>query len=217
MHIIEAQQGYTAEETSGWICSWITQDRCKTSGHRSTSLIPKRAACLSKHTLLIKSSMSWRKRLITVDTITSRNTLNSQLDKSLELAAVTPLPECSLPRPAFQPFADTHSHFILWLSTSQNARAELLGEKGQIPPLGVLHAEADPAPLCAPAALPKAHGREQDRFGTSRFSILSLGLYWTQNSHWKPSQNHWLLPRFYSMASLNCSKPQVQKDFDTNL
>lgn len=108
---------------------------------------------------------------------TSRNTLNSQLDKSLELAAVTPLPECSLPRPAFQPFADTHSHFILWLSTSQNARAELLGEKGQIPPLGVLHAEADPAPLCAPAALPKAHGREQDRFGTSRFSILSLGLY----------------------------------------
>lgn len=44
---------------------------------------------------------------------TSRNTLNSQLNKSLELAAVALLPECSLPRAAFQPFAHTLSQFIL--------------------------------------------------------------------------------------------------------
>lgn len=69
--------GYTSQETSGWICSWITQDRCKASGHRNTSPIPKRAVCLSKHILLIKSGMSWRKRLIIADIIAQVETLST--------------------------------------------------------------------------------------------------------------------------------------------
>lgn len=69
--------GYTSEETSGWICSWITQDRCRTSGNRNTSPIPKRDVCLSKHILLIKFGMNWRKRLIIVDIITQVETLST--------------------------------------------------------------------------------------------------------------------------------------------
>lgn len=76
-HNKRSTAGYTSEKTSGWIHSWITKDRCRRSGYRNTSPIPKIATCLSKHISLIKSGMSWRKRLILVDIIKQVETLST--------------------------------------------------------------------------------------------------------------------------------------------
>lgn len=195
--------GYTAKETSGWICSWITQDRCRTSGHRNTSPMPKRAVCLSKHTLMIKSGVSWRKRLITVDIITQVETLSTHnWIKVLNLQQLLFCLSAHCPEQLFSPL-HTHS---LNLFCSWAPEHLCWGRKDRFLHLKSFCAEADPAPLSTPAALPKAHGREWGRFGTSRFSILSLGLCWAQNNHSKPSQNHWVLPRSYSLASLKLFK-----------
>lgn len=68
---------YTSEKTSGWICSWITKDRCRRRGHGNISPIPKIATCLLKHISLIKAGGRWRKRLIVVDILKQVETLST--------------------------------------------------------------------------------------------------------------------------------------------
>lgn len=116
--------GCTSEETSGWICSWITQDRCRTSGHRNTSPTPKRAVCLSKHIFLIKSGMSRRKRLITVDIRTQVETLSAHnWIKVLNLQQSLFCLSAPCPAQLFSPL-QTHSHFFLWQHQGTSARGE---------------------------------------------------------------------------------------------
>lgn len=105
--------GYTSEETSGWICSWITQDRCRTSGHRNTSPILQRAVCLSKHTLLITSGMSWRQRLIIVDIITQVETLSTHnwIKTILNLQQLLFCLSAHCPDQLFSPM-QTHTHTL---------------------------------------------------------------------------------------------------------
>lgn len=148
--------GYTSEETSGWICSWITQDRCRTSGHRNTSPMPKRAVCLSKHILLIKSGMSWRKRLIIVDIITQVETLSTHnWIKVFNLQQLLFCLSAHCPDQLFS-LLQTHTHNLFCDWAPEHF---CWGRKDRFLHLKSFYAEAEPTALHTPAALPKAQGQ----------------------------------------------------------
>lgn len=155
-HNSRSTAGYTSEKPSRWICSRITKDRFRRSGHGNTSPIPKIATCLSKHILLIKSGMSWRKRLILVDiimqaeTLSTHNWINKSWTCSSSSSAWTHTPQIS-----FSAFLETHTHFLLRWRTE----APLLPRERRIPSLIALPLQKPTRLPCAtPAALPKPPG-----------------------------------------------------------
>lgn len=184
---------YTSEKTSGWSSSQITKDRCRRSGHGNISPIPKIATCLSKHVLLIKSGMHWRKRLILVDiimqveTLSAHNWKNKSRTCSSNSSAWMHTPQISF---AFL-YRRTHTSFCLRLS----AEVPRLPRERWIPSPTVLPLQKPTwLPCVTPTALPKAAGGERGRVGTSRLPTLSLRHSWTLKSQAKPSQNHRVLP-----------------------
>lgn len=165
--------GYTSEKTSGWICSRITEDRCRRSGHGNTSPTSKIATRLSKHRPLIKSGMHWRKRLMLVDIITQAETLwthnwkNKSWTCSSNSPAWTRTPQIG--------FAALYRHASARFLLRSSTEAPLPPRGRRIPSLSVLPSQKPTRLPCAtPAALPKAPVGEQGRVGTSRLSTLSL-------------------------------------------
>lgn len=173
-HNSRSTAGYTSEKPSRWICSRITKDRFRRSGHGNTSPIPKIATCLSKHILLIKSGMSWRKRLILVDiimqaeTLSTHNWINKSWTCSSSSSAWTHTPQISFSAL----YRNTHTLSSAMAHRSTSTPERKTDSFTDSPAL----AEADPAPLRDSRSPAKTSRGERGRVGTSRLSTLSLGL-----------------------------------------
>lgn len=175
-HDRRSMAGYTSEKTSGWICSRITKDRCRRSGHGNTSPIPKIATRLSKHISLIKSGMRWRKRLILVDiimqveTLSTHNWKNKSWTCSSNSSAWMHTPHIN--------FSALYRHTHTLSSAIKHRSASTPKRKTDSSTYSPAPAEADLAPLCNSCSPAKDSrgGGERGRLGISRLSTLSSGL-----------------------------------------